>query len=81
MRISEPSSGAIPRAAQYPGDKSRRASERSEGEERRVGFHVHYRLLADLLEAAATAITEVKGVEPHQVARLKEAAEVWRSLA
>jgi hypothetical protein len=55
--------------------------ERSEGEKRRVGFHIHYYLLADLLEAAATAVAEVKGVEPHQVARLKEAADAWRSLA
>jgi len=54
--------------------------ERSEGEKRRVGFHIHYYLLADLLEAAATAVARVKDAEPHQVARLKEAAAVWRRL-
>jgi hypothetical protein len=55
--------------------------ERSEGEKRRVGFHIHYYLLADLLEAAATAVAGVKNAEPHQVARLKEAAAVWRKLS
>ena len=55
--------------------------ERSEGEKRRVGLHIHYYLLADLLEAAARAVAAVKGVEPHQHARLKEAAVAWRKLA
>jgi hypothetical protein len=55
--------------------------ERSEREKRRVGFHIHYYLLADLLEAAATAVAGVKNAEPHQVARLKEAAAVWRKLS
>jgi len=55
--------------------------ERSEGEKRRVGFHIHYYLLADLLEAAATAVAGVKNAEPHQVARLKEAAAAWRKLS
>ena len=54
--------------------------ERSEGEKRRVGFHIHYYLLADLLEAAATAVAGVKDAEPHQIARLKEAACAWREL-
>jgi hypothetical protein len=54
--------------------------ERSEGEKRRVGFHIHYYLLADLLEAAATAVAGVKDAEPHQIARLKEAARAWREL-
>jgi hypothetical protein len=54
--------------------------ERSEGEKRRVGFHSHYYLLADLLEAAAVAVVDVKGVEPHQLARVKEAAAAWRKL-
>jgi hypothetical protein len=55
--------------------------ERSEGEKRRVGFHVHYYLLADLLEAAATAVADAKGIEPHQLARLKKAAAAWRKVA
>ena len=55
--------------------------ERSEGEKRRVGFHIHYYLLADLLEAAATAVAGVKNAEPHQVTRLKEAAAAWRKLS
>jgi hypothetical protein len=55
--------------------------ERCEGEKRRVGFHIHYYLLADLLEAAATAVASVKDAEPHQVARLKEAAAAWRRLS
>jgi len=55
--------------------------ERSEGEKRRVGLHIHYYLLADLLEAAARAVAAVKDVEPHQRARLKEAAVAWRKLA
>jgi hypothetical protein len=54
--------------------------ERSEGERRRVGLHVHYYLLADLLEASAAAVAHVKNVEPHQMARLKEAAAAWRAL-
>ena len=55
--------------------------ERSEGEKRRVGFHIHYYLLADLLEAAATAVAKVNDAEPHQIARLKEAAAAWRRLS
>ena len=55
--------------------------ERSEGEKRRVGFHIHYYLLADLLEAAATAVAKVKDAEAHQIARLKEAAGAWRRLS
>jgi len=55
--------------------------ERSAGEKRRVGLHVHYYLLADLLEAAATAVADVKGIEPHQLARLKKAAGAWRKVA
>jgi len=55
--------------------------ERSEGEKRRVGFHIHYYLLADLLEAAATAVAKVNDAEPHQIARLKEAATAWQRLS
>jgi hypothetical protein len=55
--------------------------ERNEGEKRRVGLHIHYYLLADLLETAAQAVATVKDVEPHQSARLKEAAIAWRKLA
>jgi hypothetical protein len=54
--------------------------ERTEGEKRRVGFHIHYYLLADLLEAAAIAVADMKDIEPHQLARLKEAAAAWRKL-
>jgi hypothetical protein len=55
--------------------------ERHEGQKRRVGLHIHYYLLADLLEAAAQAVAAVKDVEAHQGARLKEAALAWRKLA
>ena len=55
--------------------------ERAAGEKRRVGFHVHYYLLADLLEAAAEAVAAIKDVEPRQSIRLKEAAAAWRKLA
>lgn len=54
--------------------------ERVSGEKRRVGLHVHYILLADLLEAAADAVAKVKGLEPQHAARLKEAAQHWRKL-
>ena len=54
--------------------------ERSQGEKRRVGFHVHYYLLADLLEAAAHAVRNAKGVDAHLIARLKEAADAWQEL-
>ncbi|HWE21518.1 MAG TPA: hypothetical protein VG758_30815 [Hyphomicrobiaceae bacterium] len=54
--------------------------ERADGEKRRVGFHVHYYLLADLLEATAEAVATVKDLEPHQSTRLKEAAAAWRKL-
>jgi hypothetical protein len=54
--------------------------ERTEGEKRRVGFHIHYYLLADLLEAAASAVGSVKGVEPSQLARVKQAATAFRKL-
>lgn len=55
--------------------------ERSDGEKRRVGLHMHYYLLADVLSAAAKAIAEVRDIEPHQRARLAEAAAEWRRLA
>jgi hypothetical protein len=55
--------------------------ERSEGEKRRVGLHIHYYLLADLLEAVARAVVAVKDVEPHQRARLEQAAVAWWKLA
>jgi hypothetical protein len=54
--------------------------ERIQAEKRRVGFHVHYYLLADLLEAAAHAVRDATGVEPHLLARLKDAAGAWREL-
>ena len=54
--------------------------ERTEGEKRRVGFHIHYYLLADLLEAAAIAVADMKDIEPQQLARLKDAAAAWRKL-
>jgi hypothetical protein len=58
---------------------TRRSSPRDT--KRRDGFHIHYYLLANLPEAAATAVAKVKDAELHQVARLKEAAATWRSLA
>jgi hypothetical protein len=54
--------------------------ERKDGEKRRVGLHVHYYLLADMLEAAAAAVAHAKGVDPNQLARLKRAVAAWRKL-
>ena len=54
--------------------------DRTAGEKRHVGFHVHYYLLAELLEATAKAVAEVDGLEPHLRARLKEAAAKWQAL-
>jgi hypothetical protein len=51
--------------------------ERAEGERRRVGFHVHYYLLAELLSASADAVAGVDGIDPHQMERLREAARKW----
>lgn len=54
--------------------------ERTSGEKRRIGLHVHYYLLADLLEAAADAVAKVDGMQPDHVARLKDAARHWRAV-
>jgi hypothetical protein len=51
--------------------------DRQSGEKRHVGFHVHYYLLAELLEASAEAIAKVRDLEPHQKQRLREAAKAW----
>lgn len=54
--------------------------DRTEGEKRRVGIHVHYYLLAELMEAAAEAIVKVDGLDPHLRERLREAAAKWEAL-
>jgi hypothetical protein len=54
--------------------------ERRDGEKRRVGLHVHYHLLAEMLEAAATAVAHVRDLDPNQLARLKKSAGAWRKL-
>lgn len=54
--------------------------DRSHGEKRHVGFHIHYYLLAELLAAGADAVAAVDGLEPHLKARLKEAAAKWQAL-
>lgn len=54
--------------------------DRTHGEKRHVGFHVHYYLLAELLEATAAAVTVVDGLDPHLKVRLKEAAAKWQAL-
>lgn len=48
--------------------------ERIHGEKRRVEFHVHYYLLAELIAATAEAIASVDHIDEHQKAALKEAA-------
>jgi hypothetical protein len=46
------------------------------GKERRhVGFHLHYYLLAGVIEAMGEAIGPVSGLPEHQRQRLKEAAQ------
>lgn len=54
--------------------------DRQDGEKRHVGFHVHYYLLADLLQAIADAVAEVDKLEPEHRARLKEATAHWQRL-
>ncbi|MGE0700847.1 MAG: hypothetical protein AB7O57_17245 [Hyphomicrobiaceae bacterium] len=51
--------------------------ERVDGEKRRVGFHVHYYLLAELIAATAEAVAKVEGIDPDQRRRLIEAARAW----
>ena len=48
--------------------------DRQDGEKRHVGFHIHYYLLADLIEAMAGAVGKVEDLEPQHRARLREAA-------
>ena len=54
--------------------------DRTHGEKRHVGFHVHYYLLAELLSVSAEAVGQVKGLEPHHKERLKEAARKWLAI-
>jgi hypothetical protein len=54
--------------------------ERSDGEKRRVGLHVHYSLLADILEAAAAAVAHVRNVDSNRLERLRAVANAWRKL-
>jgi hypothetical protein len=54
--------------------------DRQSGEKRHVGFHVHYYLLSDLLEAMAEAVAGVKDLEPHQRERLRAAARKWSAI-
>ena len=51
--------------------------DRQQGEKRHVGFHIHYYLLADLLEASADAVKAVDKLDRHHKQRLKGAAERW----
>jgi len=54
--------------------------ERSDGEKRRVGLHVHYYLLAEILEALAAAVAHAKDVDPNRLERLRTAATALRKL-
>jgi hypothetical protein len=45
-----------------------------------VGFHVHYFLLAEMLEAMIDAIAKVEALEPQHRARLKDVAQRWQRL-
>ncbi len=73
--------GSFGRGSQYDVTADREGIhlhlDRREGEKRHVGFHVHYYLLADMLEAMADAVAKVEGIEPHQRKRLDEAARRW----
>ncbi len=48
------------------------------GEKRKVGFHVHYFLLADMLKAMAEAIESVDDLDPLHQQRLAKASEQLR---
>jgi hypothetical protein len=54
--------------------------ERTHGEKRRVGFHVHYYLLAELLTATAEAVAGVDRIDEEQKKALKEAAALLQKL-
>ena len=47
--------------------------DRKDGEKRHVGFHLHYYLLADMLEAMAEAVAGVGDLEPEHRKRLVDA--------
>ena len=56
--------------------------ERGGEESRKVGFHVHHYLLANLLSATAEALAAVPDLEAHHRRDLREAAErLTQSLA
>jgi hypothetical protein len=54
--------------------------DRQDGEKRHIGFHIHYYLLAELIEAAAEAVQNVEKLEPHHRERLRDAAKRWEQL-
>jgi hypothetical protein len=54
--------------------------DRQGGAKRHVGFHIHYYLLADMLQAMGDAIAEVDKLEPQHRARLLEAVARWKEL-
>ena len=49
--------------------------ERPGDEHRKVGFHMHYYLLADVLEAMAAAIADLDSLSDHHRRDLSQAAE------
>ncbi len=49
--------------------------DRQKGEKRKVGFHIHYHLLAEILGAMAEAIDQVDGIDAQHQEELIEAAK------
>lgn len=45
-----------------------------------MGFHVHYFLLAEIMEAMSDAVAKVEALEPKYRAQLNEAAQHWKRL-
>lgn len=52
--------------------------DRQGGEKRHVGFHIHYVLLADILESMGDAVAKADGIEPGHRARIAAALAHWR---
>ena len=56
--------------------------DRKAGEKRRVGFHLHYYLMADLLASIGEAISEVESLdEPHRDSLERAAQGLAQALA
>lgn len=50
--------------------------ERGKGEKRRFGFHLHYYLLAELIESIGEALADYPALEPQHKDSLQQASKV-----